>query len=287
MSTRTDTHRPSVIVPADYRFVALGYQGPFMWDLHYEGRRILEAHMKRTGGNWSQHEHGGNCHICGAHCLYTAIFHHVPSNVYIRTGMDCAEKMECDIGDGERFRVMIHNALEAQAGKRKAQAFLASVDLVRAWDIAQADIAIDAPRLSWERRTLGDIVGKLVRFGSISDKQVAFVRNLVAKIDAPADTKPVGPVSQFLGTIDQRMTFTARIMFKTCFEGGYGMTYVCGLKDASGNVIIVKGSNPLGYGSPKIVDKGDTVTFKATIKKHNVREGVNQTIVNRPKMEAV
>ena len=47
--------------------------------------------------------------------------------------------------------------------------------------------------------------------------------------------------------------------------------------DADGNVVVYKGSTTVG-------EKGETVTLKATIKDHGEREGVNQTIIARPKV---
>jgi len=108
MTRRTDIHRPSAIVPADYDFIGFNYL-PTDRDLSgifpaFNDRALIRAHMQRTGGTWSGHEHAGNCHICGAHCIYTATFHHRPTNVYIRCGLTCTDGLEMDSGAGERFR---------------------------------------------------------------------------------------------------------------------------------------------------------------------------------------
>lgn len=276
ITKRSDIHRPSVIVPDDYQFIGLEYQGPFTAELTLIDRAIIREHMTRTGGTYSRHEHGGNCHVCGAHALYTAIFYHVPSNVYVRTGMDCADKLGYG-GDGEQFRKIVRNALDAIAGKRKAEAFLASVDLVRAWAIYTDNLRTEAARLPWAVVTLCDIVGKLVRYGSISDKQVAFVRKLVSQIDAPA-AAPAASTSKHLGTVGVRQDWTATVTFKASYDSAFGTVLITGLVDDSGNVLIVKGSTPFA------ADKGARVTFRATVKAHNVREGVAQTIVNRAKL---
>jgi hypothetical protein len=168
--TRQDVHRPSVITPEDYDFVGFVYLGE-----HTEtDRTLVEAHMKSTGGTYSQHSHGGNCHICGAHAIYTALFHHMPSNTYVRTGLDCAEKL--GNYDSTLFRRQVKKALEQNAGKRKAQALLNERDLGAVWAVftSQAN--------GREEDTIKDIVWKLVRYGSISEKQYEFLRRLLHSI---------------------------------------------------------------------------------------------------------
>lgn len=182
--TRTDIHRPAVIEPADYDFVAFDrvkIEG--LADCYYlqAQRELIRQHMARTGGRYSSHAHGGNCHICGAYALSTALFWHRPSNVYVRTGLDCADKLGCE--DAEMFRRVIRDALEATAGKRKAEAVLAKAGLERAWAIYRSDP--DADRR--EEETIRDMVGKLVKYGSFSEKQTAFLRTLVDRIERRAE----------------------------------------------------------------------------------------------------
>jgi hypothetical protein len=242
---RIDTHRPAAIVPADYSFVAFEAEkatGDVMLDaeIHRENRRMITLHMQSTGGKYSHHDHGGNCGICGnANAIYTALFHHAPTNTYIRTGQDCAAKLDAGV-DFTKFINGTRDALAARAGKRKAQAFLASHGLEAAWALAlaaEADLPIDPRRtrkeqgwddvnsvntiievteLYFEERTIRDIVGKLVKYGSISEKQVAFVRKLLDAIPARAGkeaaraaeiaaAKPV-PVS------DKRITIKGKVL---------------------------------------------------------------------------
>lgn len=181
MSIRTDEHRPSVIQPEDYEFVAFSYlrvddlgSAQFLM----EERRRLNAHMDRTGGKYSGHEHGGTCHVCGSvNAIYTAVFFHPKSNAYVKTGLDCAAKLECH--GIEAFRRKVSNALEAKAGKRKAQAVLEAQGLQAAYDIFAA-AATDTDRR--EEKTIRDIVSRLVQYGSISDKAMDYLRRLVEAI---------------------------------------------------------------------------------------------------------
>lgn len=181
--TRTDAHRPSAIEPTEYDFVGFQY-------LRVDGledamflqseRQRIARHKARTGGDRSTHEHGGNCDVCGsAFAVYKALFWHRPSNTYISTGLDCAEKLEC--AEIETFRANMRRALDNKAGKRKAQAMLEQVNLSAAWTLYEQGqkSATELPR---EETTLCDIVNRLVQYGSLSDPQMAFLRRLVDQI---------------------------------------------------------------------------------------------------------
>lgn len=183
---RTDIHRPSVIIPSDYDYVAMEcvkIEGDGDAAFIIAERERIQRHMERTGGTYSHHAHGGNCHVCGAHAIYTALFHHKPTNVYVRTGTECADKMEWDSGEGEAFRQKVKHAMERRAGKEKARAILVSAGLSVAWDIYCATETSQHR----EEGIVADIVGKLVQYGSISEKQEAFLRKLVDTIARRAE----------------------------------------------------------------------------------------------------
>lgn len=178
MAARTDAHRPSAINPNDYEFVAWEYlREAFDDPMVMVGERMaIKAHMDRTGATYSRHQHGGNCHICGAHAVYTALFYHAPSNSYVRTGEDCAAKIDGGC-DASAFRKRVSHFEEARAGKRKAQTLLAAKGLDAAWTIYAGP---DAEH--YEEATIKDMVGKLVQYGNISDKAAAYLAKLVERV---------------------------------------------------------------------------------------------------------
>ena len=97
---RTDIHRPSVMIPSEYRFVAaFAYPGP-MGDPGYNLRQVAEmrmAHLKNGGTVFHKDNGSGGCDLCGSFFLNGAVFLHVPTNEWITTGWQCAEKVEiCD-----------------------------------------------------------------------------------------------------------------------------------------------------------------------------------------------
>jgi hypothetical protein len=182
MSKRTDIHRPSAIDVNEYEYVAFEYiKTEDLGDCGFlkSERAIIKAHMDRTGGTYSRHEHGGNCHICGAHAIYTVLFYHELTNTYIRTGQDCAEKLEFAIGgDMNAFRTALKDALELQAGKRKALAVLTEAGHEAAWPIYTAN----EYQVGGKEETIIDIVGKLVRYGSVSEKSINYLGSLLYQI---------------------------------------------------------------------------------------------------------
>lgn len=262
-ATRTDAHRPSAIEPADYDFVAFEYLrvdgiGDAQFLMAERARRT--AHMNRTGGTYSGHEHGGNCGVCGsANAIYTALFHHRPSNTYVRTGLDCADKLECH--GVEAFRRRVTEAREQRAGKRKAQALLTDAGLAKAWEVYAAG---NTDRR--EESTVVDMVGKLVQYGSISDKQVNYLRVLVERIENRAaieaqravETAAAAPVP----VTDKRMTVRGTVLsVKVPGEFDIGQSTRMLVQHADGWKVF--GTVPA---SIEGVARGDVVEFDAAVK---------------------
>jgi hypothetical protein len=280
---RLDIHRPAQIVPSDYEYVASDYLGPGQGDLGLSWEREAFAnHMRKTGGRYSSHEHGGSCHICGAFALYIAKFYHAKTNSYIVTGFDCADKMA--MGNPLLFRSfkkrvkagMAQAKAEALviAGKKKAQAQLADMGMSVAWDIYEAGID-----QRYEENTIRDIVVKLIRYGSISEAQIGLIKKLLAQIEERAvriaERIAANAASKHFGEIGKRIELDLVVEFVKHFDSVFGMITLTTMKDVDGNVFVHKGS---GMG----LSKGDSVSIKATIKAHNDYNGIKQTQVSRP-----
>ena len=281
--TRTDIHRPSAIQPEDYNFIAVLYYGPSEAGEQstLTARQIVREHIASTGGRYSGHDHGGSCHICGASAHYLAVFHHPKTNTYIKCGEDCADKLDFSTNEFNVFRKKVRAAIGFATGKAKAQAILAERGLEAAWPIY---LATDHSDFGFEERTIADLVGKLVAYGNLSDKQWAFAERLLTGLPAVhakraailAERAADAAQSQWIGTVGERIEFIATVVFVTSYDSSFGPVTVTGLKDDAGNVIIQKGKG--------IAEKGERVAIKATVKDQIVREGVKQTIITRPKV---
>jgi len=239
MSKRTDIHRPSIIDPEAYEFVAYGHQkiedfGTVQFIL--AEREAFNRHMaSHPGARFSHHEHGGNCDICGAHCIYDAIFYHEATNVYIRTGLDCAEKM-FNL-DSDAFRVQCRNVLKNQSGKRKAQATLELENVPFAFDIFCGTLT----NCGDGDMTIIDIVGKLVKYGSISEKQMNYLRVLVSRIvrrpEIEAECAAEKAAAKPFPVTDERITVKGTVLSVKEQDGLYGLEIKITVKSEDGWVI--------------------------------------------------
>lgn len=119
-------------------------------------------------------------------------------------------------------------------------------------------------------------------WGSLTDGQEKAVINIFSKDEErKAGYKAADANSKFVGTVTVRQEFTLTMKSYTSFESDFGLVHIYIFKDQEDNVVVYKGSTNIGC------IKGEVVKGKATVKAHNVREGINQTLISRPKFEIV
>jgi hypothetical protein len=126
----------------------------------------------------------------------------------------------------------------------------------------------------------------LNEWGGLTDKQTDLVRRALARAEERAanaaqrreERMAVDRLSVHVGAIGERRDFVLTVGKVLSFEGQFGVTYINLCKDADGNVVVYKGSNRF--------EEGQTITVKATVKAHEERDGVKQTLIARPKVGA-
>ena len=281
--TRTDIHRPSAINPLEYTFVAIKYtkiESLGTCQFLKDQRQWLAAHMEKTGGTWAKHEHGGSCHVCGASALYLAIYYHAGSNEYIVTGFDCADKM--DIGEARLFRsakAAVKTARDFKKGNAKAELTFAEAGHAEVWTVFNwskeqyADSGMN-PAGEWCYITLCDIVGKLVKYGSISDKQMNFCIKLADQclnfkaVKAEKDAVKAAELAdaEAVPVSEDRVTIIGTIV-SVKYDANW-MKYNMLVKDNRG--FKVWGSVPSKIDADEA--KGGTVTFDAKVTQSNKDE---------------
>lgn len=262
---RNDIHSPSQIIPADYQYVAVQHINiKDLGDMAFLQSEInaFNAHRAVTGGDFSQHEHGGYCDICGSvNCIYTAIFYHAKTNVYIKCGFDCAEKLGMgDIARFRTFREVCKEALAHKAGKVKAQQILADAGLSKAWEIYTSD---NNPQIG-EVATLKSIVENLVRYGSLSDKQIGYVNTLIRRIETH-DARMAQRAAEKANTPDcpeGLQTISGQVVKVDVQVNQFGSRSVMTVKSTAG--WLVWGTIPSRLSD---VQRGDNVTFTADVKR--------------------
>ena len=274
--TRTDTHRPSAIIPTDYAYIGIACLAGSdsacgAWMFLKEERERINAHMQNSGGDYSRHAHGGNCHICGnVNAIFTAVFHHHPSNTYVRVGRECAEKLGGGCAEIDHFKRQYDDARQAQAGKKKAQALLNDRGHADAWAIFANGVSVNDAGVHDNNEVIAhDMVRKLITYGDLSEKQWAFLAIVMKRIaDRPlreaarkAEQEAAAPIPEFNG----RARIAGVIVGTKFVETQYGSALKIIVKHADGWKVY--GTCPAALSGENLV--GSKVAFSAMIQRSN------------------
>lgn len=167
------------------------------------------------------------------------------------------------------------NARQEAALAKKQAAIKAKADAaLAAFTTAHANLIAKVAKIQKPSDFITKVMEKGAKYGSLSVAQVDAVNKAA---DRDLERQSVNQGSQWVGAVSDKIEFTATVTFVAGFESRFGYTYVTGLRDDAGNILIQKGV--------RIGDKGDRLTIKATVKEHAVRDGVKQTIITRPKVK--
>ena len=138
---------------------------------------------------------------------------------------------------------------------------------------------------------LGKMWDSILDWGALTENQRnAVVRHMDGQEERRAKMQAENAKSSYVGEIGDRMSFECEVIFRVAKPNPYGyssnagaaiihhqeFTYIVGMKQGD-DMIIYFGSGKLGHAK-----KGDTIKFDAKIKKHDQRDGVRQTIIQRP-----
>jgi len=203
---------------------------------------------------------------------------------YSHTGFECwtcgntgvRRYVEAKLYTAEKLSQV--NKTAATRAARKAEA-----DRI-AWEKKQAEQAVKLAAFRAENaeflRKLENLDGEfwvafrndfLRRLMAPTARQIGLVEGEIAKRAANASSAFVGNVGDKITT---KVTVERIIVLP---DYGFGVSYINLLRDEAGNVLVYKGLTDIGQ-------KGETVTVKATVKGHDMRDGVCQTTIQRPKV---
>lgn len=207
---RTDPHRVGAIVPGHY-----SYEFSYSLPTTFQGWPIPAINMDRVralrenGAKMASHGGTGKCTICGARFKYGDVWVHEPTGEHIHVGHICAGKYDM-MADRSRW--------ELENGRiRKA----AAVEIEKAQKAERRKAFTDqhpglAEAFEVDHRIIRDISSKLDKYGSISDKQVAFVLKLAAEAKGREKEKHVAAPTG-------RQTFVGRVVSLKERETMYGL----------------------------------------------------------------
>lgn len=141
-------------------------------------------------------------------------------------------------------------------------------------------------RVTHKEGFVGSLAQAYDSFGKLTEGQVNAVRKCIVqreerRAEWANEKAALDAKRAHVGTVGQKATMTITVVHLVILEGMYGTTYIHICEDADQNVVIYKGN------SSAIPGKGHTVTVTATIKEHGVRDGVKQTVIQRPKLVEV
>lgn len=131
---------------------------------------------------------------------------------------------------------------------------------------------------------LGDFWTKMrdsvAEWGSLTDGQTKAVLAMIARGEARVAERAKARAEEadksgWIGTVGERRDFSLVIRMVIEMEGQYGYSYLHVMHDDAGNVVVYKGTKELG-------ERGMRVVVKATVKDHDIRDGVKQTKISRP-----
>jgi hypothetical protein len=129
---------------------------------------------------------------------------------------------------------------------------------------------------------LGSLAEAFDKYGKLTEGQVNAVRKgIINRAERKAEwaekQAALNATRQHLGALGEKITVTLTVVHIVELGGLYGPNYIHICEDADKNVVIYKGN------SASFPNIDETATVIATVKDHGVRNGVKQTIIQRPK----
>jgi hypothetical protein len=163
----------------------------------------------------------GRCDHCGARHAWGSVFHHKPTDTFVAVGHTCAATI-FDLPD-------IATKKRRDAERQAAKAREAIKHLERARDFVQMAglrcmecVAYHCGN-SWVRGRVNDMWHKLVKYGSLSEKQIEFAEKLIGEAKNPKprndeDEEPKPTKVAPRGRVD----FSGEVLCLKLKDYGYG-----------------------------------------------------------------
>jgi hypothetical protein len=225
------------------------------------------------------------CHMIGGQRLWIMGIEN--NRPYSKTGFDCWTCGNTGIRkvvDDRLYTADELAKLNASAQKRADKRFAAeqAAAAVKAAERATAEAAYRAANADFLAKIATLCVGDgqafwdrlaadlLYWFKTPSERQVALVEGEIAK-------RTKNATSAFVGAVGDKIEMILTIERVIPIDTQFGTTYINLCRDQQGNAVTYKGNSNIG-------EVGEVSNVRATVKEHTVYNGVNQTIIQRPKV---
>lgn len=175
---------------------------------------------------------------------------------------------------------------QAKAAVKRAAKEQERIDALKeeweAWCVTHKELISNIRSLASESDFLTSLVEQIDSIHVLTDKQLSAAQNFINGVRKAKAAKEAEMKSEWVGEVGERREFTITVNHTVNLSGynkwsnlpEFRMLYIC--DDEVGNRIIYTGSSSL------FPEKGESVTIKATVKEHSVRDDVKQTIIKRP-----
>jgi len=188
--------------------------------------------------------------------------------------------IEAHIENPTAYKAAVKRSILSNAQKTFERTYPDYQDI---YDFIDAGRIEDGRRITYKEGFVGSLAYAFDTYGKLTPGQVNAVRKCIAQRNERraewASKKAALDASRcHIGTVGEKVTITLTTMHIVALESMYGTNFLFICEDADRNVIIYKGM------SDCMPNKGGTATVTATVKEHGVRDGVKQTVIQRPKL---
>jgi hypothetical protein len=174
---------------------------------------------------------------------------------------------------GERLAALNAKA-EAKAAEAKAKA-----DAIRDEFYEENSNLIAAMvDLKETNENIESLLSTYERDGTLSKKACDYAASLIMMEWNKVYEASMKVESTHLGTEGERLDITATVKYVKMLDGFYGVSALVAMIDDEGRELVYIGTKREFYE----VESGSRITFKATVKKHDVYKGTKNTKLSRP-----
>lgn len=250
----------------------------------YRCTGVTVNRFEMPGFGWKP---GGSCCYCGTGILYE---YHVESSdgCKFHVGCDCAEKIGLkDVIRPVRLK-LAREMRQAGAAKRRAERQaaweaereVASAMRSTAWWAEHGEVGTELQSYEGDNRFLCDIKAFLELRGWMTDGMTSAAKRALA---AERARKAQAASSKPLGTVGSKLDVQARVE-AVIRLADYAAVYPPQPRFLV-KLVTDQGSVLIWFTGSKSLDVGDQGAVRATVKEHNQRQGVWQTVVQRVRMK--